>query len=342
MPPPPHPLVKSARGAPPFSHPARLALSPFSQAGADAATMGEGGRPTGRILQQLAGGRLMIAGGPATAREAFAPAAGLGPADRRARRRGPPRGAAPRLHASWQRRTWAHPCASRWRRSPRCGSPRTRRRRAGGASTWPCGTSRRATRCPTWPRCWRRRRPRRVPPRPNSRRRRTGGRRGSSARCSRLNGSPRATWSRSADFGLSAFAGSSGGGDGEGGGGGGQTHRSTRTLGTVAYMPPELLARGRLSSAADTYAFGMLMGRRTAVGLSIFSISRLGRRVLFFSRSHTHTQHTHIKHSSSPFSPPPHTQHNITSPPLARSTRPWRSRASGRPPPWARQGPTAC
>jgi serine/threonine protein kinase len=38
----------------------------------------------------------------------------------------------------------------------------------------------------------------------------------------------------------------------------GQTHRSTRTLGTVSHMAPELLRLGRMSSAADVYAFGIM------------------------------------------------------------------------------------
>jgi serine/threonine protein kinase len=38
----------------------------------------------------------------------------------------------------------------------------------------------------------------------------------------------------------------------------GQTHRSTRTLGTVSHMAPELLRLGRMSSAADVYAFSIM------------------------------------------------------------------------------------
>jgi serine/threonine protein kinase len=34
---------------------------------------------------------------------------------------------------------------------------------------------------------------------------------------------------------------------------------STRTYGTIAYMPPELIRDGKLSSKADVYAFGILM-----------------------------------------------------------------------------------
>ncbi|KAI8467040.1 MAG: kinase-like domain-containing protein [Monoraphidium minutum] len=39
----------------------------------------------------------------------------------------------------------------------------------------------------------------------------------------------------------------------------GQTHRSTRTVGTVTHMPPELLRLGKLSPAGDVYAFGIIM-----------------------------------------------------------------------------------
>lgn len=38
----------------------------------------------------------------------------------------------------------------------------------------------------------------------------------------------------------------------------GQTHRSTRTLGTVTHMAPELLRSGKLSAAADVYSFGIM------------------------------------------------------------------------------------
>ena len=34
---------------------------------------------------------------------------------------------------------------------------------------------------------------------------------------------------------------------------------ATQTYGTVTHMPPELLAEGRLSKAADVYAFGVLL-----------------------------------------------------------------------------------
>ncbi|KAF6258193.1 kinase-like domain-containing protein [Scenedesmus sp. NREL 46B-D3] len=49
------------------------------------------------------------------------------------------------------------------------------------------------------------------------------------------------------DFGMSRCLGS------------GQSHRSTRTLGTVNHTSPELLRLGRLSPAGDIYAFGILM-----------------------------------------------------------------------------------
>lgn len=38
----------------------------------------------------------------------------------------------------------------------------------------------------------------------------------------------------------------------------GQTHRSTRTVGTVSHMPPELLRVGKKSPAGDVYAFGVM------------------------------------------------------------------------------------
>ena len=38
-----------------------------------------------------------------------------------------------------------------------------------------------------------------------------------------------------------------------------QTSISTGTYGTVTHMPPELLTTGRLSKAADTYSFGVLL-----------------------------------------------------------------------------------
>ena len=37
-----------------------------------------------------------------------------------------------------------------------------------------------------------------------------------------------------------------------------RTHVSTRTHGTVAYQPPEVLAAGRVSRAADVWAFAVL------------------------------------------------------------------------------------
>ncbi|KAF8066204.1 ycf42 [Scenedesmus sp. PABB004] len=40
---------------------------------------------------------------------------------------------------------------------------------------------------------------------------------------------------------------------------GGQSHRSTRTMGTLNHCAPELLRLGRLSPAGDVYAFGVLM-----------------------------------------------------------------------------------
>ena len=37
------------------------------------------------------------------------------------------------------------------------------------------------------------------------------------------------------------------------------THISTKTWGTVSYMPAELLSKGKLTTATDVYSFGMLM-----------------------------------------------------------------------------------
>eukprot|EP00798_Chlamydomonas_sp_ICE-L_P006048 gene6048-2665_t len=36
-----------------------------------------------------------------------------------------------------------------------------------------------------------------------------------------------------------------------------ETHLSTQTIGTVSHMAPELLSAGKLSPAADLYAFGI-------------------------------------------------------------------------------------
>lgn len=38
----------------------------------------------------------------------------------------------------------------------------------------------------------------------------------------------------------------------------GETHRSTRTMGTVTHMAPELLRAGKMSAAGDVYAFGIM------------------------------------------------------------------------------------
>lgn len=38
----------------------------------------------------------------------------------------------------------------------------------------------------------------------------------------------------------------------------GQTYKITRTMGTLTYMPPELLRAGKLSAAGDVYAFGIM------------------------------------------------------------------------------------
>ncbi|GAB4819683.1 hypothetical protein N2152v2_006729 [Parachlorella kessleri] len=38
-----------------------------------------------------------------------------------------------------------------------------------------------------------------------------------------------------------------------------QSHRLTRSIGTIGYMPPEMLTAGRLTTACDVYSFGILM-----------------------------------------------------------------------------------
>ena len=38
----------------------------------------------------------------------------------------------------------------------------------------------------------------------------------------------------------------------------GATHVSTKTYGTVAYMPAEVLTKGKLSLASDVYSFSMI------------------------------------------------------------------------------------
>ena len=37
-----------------------------------------------------------------------------------------------------------------------------------------------------------------------------------------------------------------------------QSHISTQTFGTIPYMPPELLADGRMTRAVDVYSFGVI------------------------------------------------------------------------------------
>ena len=37
-----------------------------------------------------------------------------------------------------------------------------------------------------------------------------------------------------------------------------QSHISTQTFGTIPYMPPELLADGRMTRAVDVYSFGII------------------------------------------------------------------------------------
>jgi serine/threonine protein kinase len=36
------------------------------------------------------------------------------------------------------------------------------------------------------------------------------------------------------------------------------THISTRTYGTIVYMPSELLLHGRMTPAVDVYSFGLM------------------------------------------------------------------------------------
>jgi len=40
----------------------------------------------------------------------------------------------------------------------------------------------------------------------------------------------------------------------------GATHQSTKTFGTITHQSPEMLRLGKLSSAADVYSFGILVG----------------------------------------------------------------------------------
>lgn len=61
-----------------------------------------------------------------------------------------------------------------------------------------------------------------------------------------VQGAPYGRVAKVADFGLSRALNA------------GQSHRSTRTFGTLNHAPPELLRLGRLSPAADLYAFGIL------------------------------------------------------------------------------------
>jgi serine/threonine protein kinase len=56
--------------------------------------------------------------------------------------------------------------------------------------------------------------------------------------------SPVGMTAKISDFGLSRALGA------------GQTHQSTRTVGTVTHVPPELLLSGKLSAKADVYALG--------------------------------------------------------------------------------------
>ncbi len=51
---------------------------------------------------------------------------------------------------------------------------------------------------------------------------------------------------RLADFGLSRLMDND------------QSHISTQTFGTIPYMPPELLADGRMTRAVDVYSFGII------------------------------------------------------------------------------------
>ncbi|KAI8469231.1 MAG: kinase-like domain-containing protein [Monoraphidium minutum] len=58
---------------------------------------------------------------------------------------------------------------------------------------------------------------------------------------------PHGAAARVSDFGLSRVMSA------------GATHRSTRTLGTITHCGPEVLRLGKMSPAADVYAFGVLM-----------------------------------------------------------------------------------
>ncbi|KAG2488379.1 hypothetical protein HYH03_013068 [Edaphochlamys debaryana] len=58
---------------------------------------------------------------------------------------------------------------------------------------------------------------------------------------------PADTVAKVADFGLSRWLKE------------GQTHHSTKTVGTVTHMPPELLRSGKLTLSGDVYSFGIIM-----------------------------------------------------------------------------------
>ena len=93
----------------------------------------------------------------------------------------------------------------------------------------------------------------------------------------------------------------------------GQTHRSTRTVGTVTHMPPELLRLGKLSPAGDVYAFGIILwcacgwaggeegggwrGKRSD-GWSLGCRQAQNSDLLSHTHKNTCTNHTHLPHTN--------------------------------------------
>ena len=57
------------------------------------------------------------------------------------------------------------------------------------------------------------------------------------------------------------------------------THISTQSLGTVPYMPPELLSQGKLTKAADVYSLGILSASCRIVTLLLAAQTELFRGI---------------------------------------------------------------
>jgi serine/threonine protein kinase len=89
----------------------------------------------------------------------------------------------------------------------------------------------------------------------------------------------------------------------------GATHASTHTMGTVTHMPPELLRLGKLSPAADVYAFGILVRLRAsflfAVRLVPFcaSCALVGKKEGCCASCFSHSQQSHARRAKQ--TPPP-------------------------------------